>query len=35
MMSDKIREPFGPHDIEGIRTKYGDIYATKMKKKNE
>ena len=35
MMSDKIREPFGPHDIEGIRAKYGDIYATSMQRKNE
>ena len=35
MMSDKIREPFGANDIEGIRAKYGDIYATNMQRKNE
>lgn len=34
-MSDKIREPFGASDIEGIRAKYGDIYATNMQSKNE
>ena len=35
MMSDKIREPFGANDIEGIRAKYGDIYANSMQRKNE
>lgn len=34
-MSDKIREPFGANDIERIRAKYGDIYATSMQRKNE
>lgn len=29
------REPFGPRDIEEIRAKYGDIYATSMQRKNE
>lgn len=29
-MKDEIREPYGMSDIEGIRKKYGDLYANIM-----